>query len=362
MTGVDILDGGENYKVGDAIIFSSGVGRGASAQVDKIQGKPVNTVSVATSYIEDVEFLSLGINGNYLGICPSPHNLRNADTISIAGLSTYKNDLQKNFRITVKDSRVALGESIDSVAVTGIVTHLNLVNTPGYPTLLEDDILLVGSEEVKVLNIEADKSRIRVLRAQNSTVGSSHTSATIVKQKSRRIEFKANYQKSGLTQINRKLYFDPGKTVAIAATWGVGITSTVFLDVLEYKIPATVSAGQSTILLLKNQKDITNFAGGGYVSLVNPTDSAFARKNVEVLAIGTSSITVDFDTSSLSGAGVTVYVNKVESAEIPTRSVYFENHGLETGEKVVYNSNGGSVISVIRDTTPITLLKILNCL
>ena len=357
LTGVDILDGGENYKVGDAIIFASGVGRGASAQVDKVQGKPVNTVSVATSYIEDVEFLSLGINGNYLGICPSPHNLRNADTISIAGLSTYKNDLQKNFRITVKDSRVALGESIDSVAVTGIVTHLNLVNTPGYPTLLEDDILLVGSEEVKVLNIEADKSRIRVLRARNSTVGSSHTSATIVKQKSRRIEFKANYQKSGLTQINRKLYFDPEKTVAIAATWGVGITSTVFLDVLEYKIPATVSVGQSTILLLKNQKDITNFAGGGYVSLVNPTDSAFARKNVEVLAIGTSSITVDFDTSSLSGAGVTVYVNKVESAEIPTRSVYFENHGLETGEKVVYNSNGGSVISVIRDTTPITLTQ-----
>ena len=89
----------ENYKVGDAIIFSSGVGRGASAQVDKIQGKPVNTVSVATSYIEDVEFLSLGINGNYLGICPSPHNLRNADTISIAGLSTYKNDLQKTLEL-----------------------------------------------------------------------------------------------------------------------------------------------------------------------------------------------------------------------------------------------------------------------
>ena len=357
LTGVNILDGGDNYKVDDNIILESVTGRGASAKVDKIKGKEVNTVSVATSYVEDVEFLSLGNDGRYIGISPSPHNFENAQLISIAGLSTYKNDLQNNFRIIVKDSRLSLAKSISSISVTGIVTHLNLVNVPEYPEILEDDILSVGSEDVKVLNLDSNKSRIRILRAQNSTVGSSHSSSTVVKQKSRRVEFKTSYQKSGSTKINRKLYFNPRETVAIAATWGVGITSTLFLGTEELEIPASVSTGQSTILLLNNLRDITNFSGGGYVSLVNPTDSNFARKNIEVLSIGTSSLTLDFDSSQLIGTGVTVYVNKVDSVEIPTRSVYIKNHGLQTGEKVVYNSNNGNVLSVIRDTTPITLTQ-----
>ena len=44
-----------------------------------------------------------------------------------------------------------------------------------YPFIRSNDILGIGTEQVKVLNVDSDSSRIRVIREWNSTTGSAHT-------------------------------------------------------------------------------------------------------------------------------------------------------------------------------------------
>jgi len=351
---VDIFSQGSDYKVNDTLLISSGGGRAASSKVSLIRGKEINKISVATTYIEDVEFLALDNEGNYLGITPNPHQLNNLDVVSIAGISTYKNDLQKNFRIRVFDNTLSLASSILSATNTGIVTDIQLTNIPPYPFILENDILTIGNEDVRILNINNEKSRIRVLR---SLVGSSHTISTQIKQKSRRVRIKTNRKQSESSSINRQFYFDPRTSVALGSTWGVGITSSLFLGVVEHQSPVSIQTGSTSILTFQKTSDITKFAGGGHIALVNATSSGFNQDKVNILAVGTTSINVDFNSSGLAGFGVTIYLNKYDVKEVPTRTISIENHGLKTGDKVLYNSNGGATLSVIRVSTSSSLTQ-----
>ena len=348
---VDIFSSGRNYKVNDSLIVS-GKGRGASGKVSFVKGKEVTNISVATTYVEDVEFLALDGNGNYLGISPNPHSLNDADTVSIAGLSTYKNDLQKQFIITVSDSTLSLASSISPASVTGIVTHIGLANIPPHPFILENDILTIDNEEVQVLNVDRELSRVRVLR---SVVGSSHTISAPIQQKSRRIRVKTNRKQSDSSKINRQFYFDPSTTVALGSTWGVGITSSLFLGITQNQSPVSIQTGSPSILVFQNPSDINKFAGGGYVELANSTSPIFNREKIQILSVGSTSINVDFNSSALSGVGVTIYVNKYDVRENPTRTVYIKNHGLQSGDKVLYKSNGGSALTVRRVSTSSTL-------
>ena len=266
--GIDILSKGREYKVGDSFLFESDTGRGGRVKVSSVEGKKVSNIRVATTYIENVEFLPLGNDGTFLGIAQDPHLLNNLDIVSIAGLSTDRNDLKRDFQITVQDRQLTLVAPISSIADTGMVTHFSFSNIPSYPFILENDILELGDEQVKVLNIDRLKSEIRVLREQNSTVGTSHSVSEIVSQKSRRIRINTNYEISKAAEIDRQFYFDPSASVALGSTWGVGITS-------------TLPSGE----------------------------------------------------------------------EIPTRTILLENHGLESGDKVLYNANTGTTITVRRNET-----------
>jgi hypothetical protein len=350
---VDILSSGSNHKVNDSLLIS-GTGRGASFKVSSIKGKEITKISVATTYIEDVEFLALDNDGNYLGITPNPHQLNDFDVVSIAGISTYKNDLQKNFKIRVFDSTLSLASSISSATNTGVVTDIQLTNIPPYPFILENDILTIGSEDVQILNVNREKSKIRVLR---SPVGSSHTISTQIRQKSRRIRVQTNRKQSDSSTINRQFYFDPKTSVALGSTWGVGITSSLFLGVIEHQSPVSISTGSTSILIFQKAADINKFAGGGYIALTNATSSGFNRDEVNILSVGTTSINIDFDSSNLSGLGVTIYLNKYEVDEVPTRTILIENHGLKTADKILYKSNGGTTLSVRRVSTSSTLTQ-----
>ena len=67
---------------------------------------------------------------------------------------------------------------IGTVAYTGLVTYFNLTGNLNFPDIRENDILVIGTEEVKVLNVDNRLSRVRVLRSVNGVVGVSHTVGT----------------------------------------------------------------------------------------------------------------------------------------------------------------------------------------
>ena len=156
-------------------------------------------------------------------------------------------------------------EEVSGISTTGIVTFFNISGDVNSDTIKENDILGIGTEKIKVLNLDKELSRIRVIRQYDSTVGSSHTANSLISQKPRSFIFTPieGSQNSNF-RINKELYFNPKESVALGNISGVGIGSTLFFS--------------------------------------NP------------------------------GAGISEIF-------IPTKSIYFKNHGLKSGDSLTYRTN-----------------------
>ena len=104
---VGIVTGGNNYKVNDIIEFDNTQtdGNGAYARVSRIGGKPVTSVSFATSAISGVEFSPIGNKGVYVAFSTNPHAFENSNnTLIISGLSTTSSLLEGAYKVGISSN------------------------------------------------------------------------------------------------------------------------------------------------------------------------------------------------------------------------------------------------------------------
>lgn len=274
---VEIVAGGSNYQVGDQLLFdnSETEGIGAAAIVSLVSGKEIKDISIASTSVSNVEFVPINLNGHFVGFSTSPHNLKNYDIISVSGLSTTGTNLQSLFVAEISNDSFTLKNNVSDSSTTGIITYFNINGRLSYPTIRENDILEIGSEKIKVLNVDSESSRIRVLREYEGTVGSSHTASSLLIEDSRKFYFSSGSIDTPFQyNITKEFYFDPSETIGIGTTSGVGI--------------------------------------GYTLSFSNP------------------------------GVGITQIF-------IPTKSLYIPGHNLNTGDELIYNTNGGGSIAISTD-------------
>ena len=240
---IGIETGGNSYRIGDAIVFddTQTQGQGLSIEVSRVLGKPVNYISVASSTVTGVEIYPTGGKGEYELVCATPHGFKDQDLVSITGLSTTSSKIGGVYNAgisTVSFSLVGVGTSsvgIASATATGIVTYFNLQGN--LDTLHPNDVLGIGTEQIKVLNVESYFSRIRALRAINSpdevypgTTGIAHTVTTVLNVDPRRLTVNAGFNTTYEYSENTQLYFNPSESVAIGTASGVGIGTTIFMS------------------------------------------------------------------------------------------------------------------------------------
>ena len=339
---INILDAGNDYSIGDSVIFDVDLKEvfKPKAQVSLIEGKLVNSISCGTSIFDVEVYIS---NNNFVGFATIPHNLINNDLITFSGKYDYK----KSGNITVSNNILSLTSGVGSAQYTGIVTYFDVFGNLDYPNIRENDIYQIGNEEIKILNIDPQLSRIRVLRNQNGTTGlTSYTAGIGFTEKTRKFTLNFGISTSYNFNSNKEFYFDPKESVGLGTTSGVGINSTFFVSVNNFNNQVSIGTGSTTFLFFNNLSDLQNYKSGGYIDIVNATNSSFNTTKQKIIGIGETSIKINFDSSSLSGVGVTAYINKWNILEIPTRSIYIKNHNLNTGDSLVYSSNGGTRISV----------------
>ena len=225
---VGIITGGDNYKIGDEVVFNNENTGGfdATAKVSRIGGKVIDTISLNTETNSDVEFLP--ISNLFTGFTTTPHNLTSNDVVQIVGLSSYYKGFDGSYVIGINTSTWTLTSGIQSATSTGIVTYINVSGSFDYPIVRENDILGIGTEKVKVLNIDKLNSRFRVLREQESTVGSAHTRSTKIYEDSSKFTVNVGSIKTTrIFKVNRELYFDPSESVGIGTTLGTGVGNTI---------------------------------------------------------------------------------------------------------------------------------------
>ena len=163
----------------------------------------------------------------------NPHNFENLDIISISGLSTTSSKVEGTYKVVIQTNRLKIaGVGTTSVAigtdgVTGIVTYFRVSGDLSYPSIRENDILSIGTEKVKVLNVDALSSRIRVLRAVEGTTGSSHTVGKILYEVPRKLKINSGFNTDYNYNLNKQIYFDPSSSIGLGTISGVGIGTTV---------------------------------------------------------------------------------------------------------------------------------------
>jgi hypothetical protein len=227
---IQIISGGNNYQVNDSLIFDITESKGnyPSARVEYIKGREIVGISQSTTKILDVEFYPLsGTNDKLVGFTTISHKLSNNDLIFVDSLSNHDQSLNGKFNTEINPSSFILTVSVGNASVTGLTTYFNISGLLEYPTIRENDILTINSEKIKVLNIDKDNSRIRVLREQDSTVSTAHSAYSLLLEDPRKfyIRLQRDVQNQNY-KLNRELYFDPNESLGIGTYIGFGHTIT----------------------------------------------------------------------------------------------------------------------------------------
>ena len=225
---VGILTGGSNYKINDSIVFdnSNSGGNGAQARVTSLEGKAVDTVSIASTIFYNVEFAPFG-TGNFIGFSSQIHAFSNGDVVDITELSSYFGGLNDSYTVGIRTDNLVLTLDV-STANTNDVNYLHVNGLLEFPYIRPDDILTIDGEKVRVLNIDKKAGRIRVQRAVEGSIGAPHTNSSILFENPKKFSINVGALKTTRTfNINNILYFDPAESIGIGTVLGTGIGNTI---------------------------------------------------------------------------------------------------------------------------------------
>jgi hypothetical protein len=226
--GVGILTGGSNYKINDSVVFdnSNSGGNGARARVVSLDGKTVDTVSVASTVFYNIEFTP-GLTGNFIGFSTQIHTFSNGDVVNVTGLSSYFSGLDKSYTVGVRTDNFVLTLGV-STANTNDVDYLYVNGLLEFPYIKPDDIFTIDEEKVRVLNIDKKTGRIRVQRAVEGSTGASHTNSSILFEDPKKFRINVGTLKTTrVFNINSVLYIDPTESIGLGTILGTGIGNTI---------------------------------------------------------------------------------------------------------------------------------------
>ena len=391
---IGITTGGKNYKVGDKIIFNNEgtSGSKAAANVSKIVGKSVSSVSVATSTVTNVEFYPGPQQGQYTVLSSEPYNWTNNDIVNVTGLSTTSSNIEGTYNVGITSNKLFLaGVGTTAVAigtdgVTGVVTHLSVWGDLTFPIIRSNDILGIGTEQVKVLNVEAHLSRIRVLRAVNGVTGVSHTITTELLEDPRKLTVNPGVTTDYEYRQNHQIYFEPKESVGVGTLSAVGMGSTLvfsnpgvgltelFVYPKEMYLPNhDLKTGDKLTYSPGNGAAITIWedgkAGTGIKTLVDGQTLFAAVKDANIIGlstcrvglgttgtfVGIASTQRDSTTFFFAGIGTGVYHSLKTNYEVITGEINRvrvtvstgETHGLLNNDHVYMNVSPGISTNII---------------
>ncbi len=229
--GLEVLDGGTGYQVGDFTVFdNSGTnGSGIRGQVKSIAGLGVSSIETELQSFENAVFTwknDREVEAHYLPFI----ELNDTDTVSISGLSSSIVHLTDSFSVGVTTNTIGLAQSMTANAiVAGRVDdiYVNVIpNTVSIGSTLKID----QDELVKVLNIF---NMGTILRVKRFGPGIAHTYGSNIDILNSHISIPVSTKQFN-SKVNDKVYFNAKQSVGTGVTVGGGI-------IKEYKIGDTTS-------------------------------------------------------------------------------------------------------------------------
>jgi len=357
---VGINSGGQNYQVNDKVIFDNQDtgGYDANAVVSQIAGQRINNISIAKSTVSNVEFFPSTNQIGFIGFATAPHGLSNFDKISLSGVSTSSTNIEDRFFLAgIHTESLNLALDVESTSSTGIVTYFNVTGDLSFPRFRENDVLGIGTEKVRILNVDKLSSRIRVERAYDGTVGSAHTASSLLKENPRKlitgiylVDNKSKFDYS------RELYFDPQETVGVGTVAGVGIGSTLVfanpgagisninIPTKAFYLPDHKLTTGDTLTYFNNSGNSIGVSTDGIdiFSLTNGQTVYAGKISNDLIGIATAKIGIG-TTGSFVGINSSVYVNTLFFTGIGTG----EKHSLKTNPENILTATVNKISATV---------------
>jgi len=355
--GVGILTGGSNYKINDSVVFdnSNSGGNGAQARVTSLDGKTIDTVSIASTIFYDIEFVPFN-DGSFIGFSTQIHSFNNNDVVNVSGLSSYFRGFDKSYRVGVRTDNFVLTLGI-STANTNDVGYLYVNGLLEFPYIRPDDIFKVDNEKVKVLNIDKKTGRIRVQRAVEGSNGAPHTNSSILFEDPKKFSINVGTLKTTRTfNINNILYFDPAESVGLGTVLGTGIGNTITFSNPGVGLTQVFVQPQSIYYpdhdLKLNDPILYSTNSGSSVQVWNGTSAGYVNlstyQKLYAVPLSKNSIGISSNKVGLGSTGVYVGVNT------STSLLYFTNVGTGNTHKFTTNLNKVVTAEVSKNTVTVS--------
>ena len=334
---VGILTGGIDYKINDSVIFDNtqSGGSGARAKVSSIEGKGIDTVTVDSLVLYNVEFLPFN-DGSFVGFSTQVHNFNAGDIVNVTGLSSFFAGFDKSYNVGVRTDNFVSTLGITSMS-TNDVDYIYLNGLLEFPYLRPDDILTIDQEKVRVLNIDTLTGRIRVQRAVEGSAGAAHTNSSILFENPKKLTINVGALKTTKSfNVNEVLYIDPSESVGVGTVLGTGIGNTVTFSNPGVGVSQVFLEPQSIYFPNHglNLNDSVTYTPNGGTSLQvwsGNTDSAYVNlteyQNLFAVPLSDNTIGISSNKVGLSSTGVYVGVNTNRAL------LYFTNVGAGNTHK-----------------------------
>ena len=298
-----IVNKGNDYKVGDTLIFdeSNSSGSGLSANISFVEGKEITNIETIYQEFNNVKLV--WDNGNQVSAYISTyHNLTSGNNIEISGISSDIKNISKSHNIGVSsESTILYSECIAGAGITDLVVGKTSLISVG-------STIGIGTEILSVLNKFEDRN---ILRCERGLTGTAHSISSVVNliPNSFTLPVQTDYFDSQLDNI---VYFNPKQSVGKESTAGIStsITVTVAGIVKTISIPAQSiylpNHGFKTgdRLIFKEPSNIgftnigvsTNGTAGGEITSIGHDDIVYAiNKSKDFIGIVTDPTVIGSD-------------------------------------------------------------------
>ena len=240
---VDVIKSGINYKVGEQINFNE---PSIDVEVEQVIGE--NIVSIGTSEVVLKNTIFSVIGNVVTGVTTIPHGFIDSDIIEISGIgsATYKNI--EGFRtIGVGTVLTSMKVAVAATTATGISTVISLQASTFTEKFVEDDIIKVGGELMKIVGVDTVNDKYRITRVVNNSTASTHSVGDLVVKQPQTFNFLLDKKLE-----NKNLSLPYKQNFEVSAV-GIGSTYTSIVVGVAGSTNITVSIPPNAIYLRNHQ-------------------------------------------------------------------------------------------------------------
>ena len=299
-----VLKSGIDYKVGEQINFND---PSIDVEVEQVLGENIVSIGTSDTVLENTIF---SVQGNVVtGVTTTPHGFFDGDIIEVSGIgsASYKN-LEGFPAVGVGTVLTKMSVAVAATTATGISTVISLNASTFTENFVQDDIIKIGNELMRIVGVDLVNNRYKVTRIVNDSAGSTHNVGDLVIKQPVTFTFLLD------KKVENKNASLPYKQNFARSAVGIGATYTSVVVGTAGSTNITVSIPDRAIFVPGHkfksgeQLSITSIGGTVFASAKSDLTGAFSIETTDLFAVNIGSDFLGIATSkAFVGINSTLY-------------------------------------------------------